>query len=539
MKKNNILRTFILVFVFLASIINISIVNAETSELINYESNETIVSSINYIAERHSGSMMEINDVFSYQIKIKNNTWDTIEDISFKDILPNEVDYLESSILKLYDEYGYVAIGYPTYNSKDHSVTYEIPRLAMQEQILVQIQVRAIKYTETGLVNSYKITGEDISLQETKIVPMSGATEVISASMTSSMADKLVSPSQEIIYTIVISNTGEATRMIRIENELPAGLRYNGNFLHYQDGGIYESGVNNDDSFYYETSISPGDIVKIELQTVVEDLPKNINVRELKLFSTISAGYYSGTEYSPIWNTTSTAITNSVWHTVSEETSLEKVEIVLTDTNTGIILNSSENVISNNTQLIVKYLEDDDTYNNANLILGDGINQFKIYDIRLMFNESFIQPTGNVTVSIPIPNNYNSEQCKVYYISEDGIKTDMNARIENNYLVFETDHFSMYTIAETIESDTPYGEFCYGCGDVNLDGDISIKDVTSIQRNLADLECFDDSQKQIADVTGDGELSINDATLIQRYLADYIDKFPGENDSIKFILPIS
>lgn len=58
-------------------------------------------------------------------------------------------------------------------------------------------------------------------------------------------------------------------------------------------------------------------------------------------------------------------------------------------------------------------------------------------------------------------------------------------------------------------------------GDTNLDGQISIGDVTAIQRHLVELETFTEEQLAVADTNGDGEINIADATHLQMYLAEY------------------
>ena len=55
------------------------------------------------------------------------------------------------------------------------------------------------------------------------------------------------------------------------------------------------------------------------------------------------------------------------------------------------------------------------------------------------------------------------------------------------------------------------------CGDTDSDGEVSIVDVTVIQRDLAGIETYI-FVEEAADVDGDGEISILDATAIQRYL---------------------
>ncbi|MBU5462391.1 leucine-rich repeat protein [Lachnoclostridium sp. MSJ-17] len=63
-------------------------------------------------------------------------------------------------------------------------------------------------------------------------------------------------------------------------------------------------------------------------------------------------------------------------------------------------------------------------------------------------------------------------------------------------------------------------------GDVDTDGYVNINDVTSIQRNLAELEDFNELQELAADANRDGVLDISDATAIQMFLAEYEIPYP-------------
>ena len=60
---------------------------------------------------------------------------------------------------------------------------------------------------------------------------------------------------------------------------------------------------------------------------------------------------------------------------------------------------------------------------------------------------------------------------------------------------------------------------CADVGDTNLDGIVSINDVTAVQRWLVELETFSDEQIALADANGDGEINISDATYLQMVLA--------------------
>ncbi len=74
------------------------------------------------------------------------------------------------------------------------------------------------------------------------------------------------------------------------------------------------------------------------------------------------------------------------------------------------------------------------------------------YNISLIRDQAEAQPSGFVTVFIPVPEAL--AECaegnciKVYRVEEDGSLTDMDAWAENGMLTFMTEHFSLYLLAE-------------------------------------------------------------------------------------------
>ena len=63
-------------------------------------------------------------------------------------------------------------------------------------------------------------------------------------------------------------------------------------------------------------------------------------------------------------------------------------------------------------------------------------------------------------------------------------------------------------------------------GDTNQDGAVTISDVTTIQKYLAELEAFSDLQTSLADANQDGVVTIDDATTVQKYLAEFELPYP-------------
>lgn len=64
------------------------------------------------------------------------------------------------------------------------------------------------------------------------------------------------------------------------------------------------------------------------------------------------------------------------------------------------------------------------------------------------------------------------------------------------------------------------------CGDVNLDGNINIKDATAIQKHIAKIVALSDKGYEVADVDGSGSVNIKDATAIQKFVAKIETGFP-------------
>lgn len=80
---------------------------------------------------------------------------------------------------------------------------------------------------------------------------------------------------------------------------------------------------------------------------------------------------------------------------------------------------------------------------------GKNLDSLMVYNLKLLDqNGQSILFTGKITVKIPIPSGMSGDLHVYWYNNETGTVTDMNAKQENGYLVFETTHFSYYAIAE-------------------------------------------------------------------------------------------
>ena len=55
---------------------------------------------------------------------------------------------------------------------------------------------------------------------------------------------------------------------------------------------------------------------------------------------------------------------------------------------------------------------------------------------------------GKFEVRIPIPENFDKESLAVYYVDDKDKKIEHEVTVKENYAVFTTNHFSIYTLAE-------------------------------------------------------------------------------------------
>lgn len=167
------------------------------------------------------------------------------------------------------------------------------------------------------------------------------------------------------------------------------------------------------------------------------------------------------------------------------------------------------------TYSVVKKATNDEASPVENQPLPEGSILLDVYDITLRSaeDETPVQPGAPVTVRIRCDN----PNARVFRREADGSLTDMHARYENGYLIFETDHFSIYLVAE-LAADVDLAV----CGDADGDGEVSIIDVTIIQRYLAGITVNVPEAVILrnGDVDGNEKLEIIDATWIQRSLVN-------------------
>ena len=92
--------------------------------------------------------------------------------------------------------------------------------------------------------------------------------------------------------------------------------------------------------------------------------------------------------------------------------------------------------------------EADDVMVDAKPTIEAMTSNYQMYDITLYKSSQAVQPNSKIKVMIPIPAGYNKNKIQVYWYKADGTLLSMNAKVQGDYAVFETDHLSYYVLVE-------------------------------------------------------------------------------------------
>lgn len=130
--------------------------------------------------------------------------------------------------------------------------------------------------------------------------------------------------------------------------------------------------------------------------------------------------------------------------------------VSLADEETGIRFDAEGGVVPGNTALRVEKLSSGDKYVMVGNALKEKAQKFEAFDISLLSNGNEVQPDGKVKITMPVPSSYVAERLAVCHIADDGTLAQVAFTLsgDKKSLSFETDHFSIYTLAELKQQST-------------------------------------------------------------------------------------
>lgn len=120
-----------------------------------------------------------------------------------------------------------------------------------------------------------------------------------------------------------------------------------------------------------------------------------------------------------------------------------------TDVNTNVTISSDDSSIPLDTIIKAKLLTSGEEYEKIIKILN--LTNSLTFDLKLYSNslENYITKLedGTFEVKIPIPEEFKGKDYIVYYVKENGEKEEFTVTPKDGYAIFNTNHFSIYTLA--------------------------------------------------------------------------------------------
>ncbi len=110
----------------------------------------------------------------------------------------------------------------------------------------------------------------------------------------------------------------------------------------------------------------------------------------------------------------------------------------------GVVVNTNGNMDAEAVLQVFRISNDDSV--EVLLDSDNPLESHELYNICFVKNDKLVQPNGKVKVYVPVPEGMSGNTCVIYRQETDGFWTILDAKVEGSYLVFETDHFSLYAI---------------------------------------------------------------------------------------------
>lgn len=140
---------------------------------------------------------------------------------------------------------------------------------------------------------------------------------------------------------------------------------------------------------------------------------------------------------------------------IPEEPEKQSPAFDAVDEPTGVKAHADAGVFPEGVQMAVTPITSGDMFDKAKTALDGTSDKFTVYEIHFVDAEgNAVQPNGVVTVSYPIPSDYDSTALALYRINEDGTKTLVKGEAADGFYTVMQRSFSTYVLADISESPT-------------------------------------------------------------------------------------
>ena len=183
----------------------------------------------------------------------------------------------------------------------------------------------------------------------------------------------------------------------------------------------------------------------------------------------------------------------SVWEKIQDKE--------LEDEKTGIRVSAPSGTFDGDVTLKVEEVLSGSSFD----IIGkvNGKSKTKVFTIETYVDGQSVQPNGDVTVRIPVPDGFNAEKCKLYYLNTSSKNPEEIAfRVEDGYIVFTTNRFGDWAIIQTAEMPT------VSVNDIGLNykKSVALNPSVTVDENASYTVTYTSSDTSVARVDENGKV---------------------------------
>ena len=124
----------------------------------------------------------------------------------------------------------------------------------------------------------------------------------------------------------------------------------------------------------------------------------------------------------------------------------------------GVKVTPEQNAVPGDAVLQVFRIADDESLRIPGL--GVDSDHYKLYNISYTVKNEEVQPSGKVTVQLPIPQEYDSRKCVVLHQQEDDTWKALDFTVQDGYAVFTVDHFSLFALVQ-MDRENPFEDVAF------------------------------------------------------------------------------
>lgn len=241
----------------------------------------------------------------------------------------------------------------------------------------------------------------------------------------------------------------------------PVTLKYDGTIYYAR----YMLGVEAEHVLYVPTNTAKADYLKVMQERVDNYIGKGKAV-----ISDCGTVEQDTTEYpidpqNPIFEKSSdghvykmTIGENSFYFVIKADTeSMYTPTFISSDVATDVAISANSGTLPLDTLIRVNEITGGDQYEKIMKILA--LEDGEIYDLKL-FSQALEKnitklEDGSFEVRIPLSEKLKGKDLVAYYVDDNGNKEEHEVTIKDGYAVFNTNHFSTYTLAEKVSDVTP------------------------------------------------------------------------------------